>query len=366
MEIKKIETVLTREGNTPGVSQSLFVKVHTNSGITGLGEVGTWGHLNSVDHFINSIKHKYLGRDPLKREYHMQRILNENYFDGSIIMGAVSAIDIALWDITGKFFDTPVYQLLGGQRRDKVRAAVHPYAEDTKELIKECSIAVEEGFTAIGVLDPFLYSQDITNKYESLKINNAVERVRKCREAVGYDIDLCIDIHRKLSLSGSLDFGHEVSEYKPLYLEDPLPPTSIESMTTLGEKLPTPLATGERLYRIQDFKNLMRKGSIPYIRPDIGLCGGITQVQKIISIAEAQDVQVIPHTFSPVNTAISLQIDAVMNNVPLQDFPYKPSEGVVRNENIVDDPPEWKDGFLLIPDKPGIGIELDETQIKSR
>jgi len=351
LKITAVETV--------PVDRYLFVRVHTNEGLTGLGESGTWGFLEASEKVIETCRRYLLGQDPLRIEHHFQYLYRSTHFSGSAIMGALSAIDIALWDIAGKYFGAPCYQLLGGKCRDKARVYYHVFGDTKEKLIQGCVAAKKEGFTAVGHLTPFLdESRDVPYfKTYADKIQDAVDTVRRYREAVGNEIDLCLEIHRRLTPAEAVTLAQGIEPYHPFFYEDPILPDNVEAMALLAQKIRIPIATGERFFTMQQFATLLERGAVQYIRPDVCLCGGLTNSKKIAALAEAHYAQVVPHNpLSPVSTAACVQLAACIPNFALQEYPrgeHEPPKseivrGALRQEN----------GFLLIPDAPGIGVEL--------
>src|SRR4051812_47274712 len=193
MKITAIETI--------PVDRYLFVQVHTDEGIVGLGESGTWGFLEASAQVVETFKRYLIGQDPLRIEHHWNYLYRWSHFRGAAIMGAISAIDIALWDIAGKHFGVPVYQLLGGRVRDLARVYCHAYGQTRQQLVEACRQAKAAGFTAIGHLTPFLDEPTTVPYYRThaAKMAEAIDAVRLYREAVGNDVDLCIEIHRRLT-----------------------------------------------------------------------------------------------------------------------------------------------------------------------
>lgn len=277
-------------------------------------------------------------------------------------MGAISAIDIALWDIAGKFYGVPVYKLLGGKCRDKARVYYHVYGKTTEELVEGCINAKQMGFTAIGHLTPFLDTprgESYPFESHSLKIRTAIDRVRQYREAVGDEVDLCIEIHRRLKPHEAIVLAQGIQEFHPLFYEDPTLPENFDSMALVAEHVDIPIATGERLNNLQEFAMLLQRKAVNYVRPDVCMCGGITSAKKIAAMAEAFDVDVVPHNpLSPVSTAACIQIAACIPNFAIQEYPK--GEGESPRINIVKSAIELKNGFLTIPEAPGIGAELIE------
>jgi galactonate dehydratase len=351
MKITKIETL--------PVDRYLFVKVHTNEGITGLGESGAWGFLEASEQVVEVFKRYLIGQDPLRMEHHWQYLYRSSHFRGSAIMGALSAIDIALWDIAGKYFGVPCYQLLGGRCRDKVRVYGHVTGGTKEALVKGCVEAKKRGFTAVGHLTPFLdESRDVPYfKTHADKMDDAIETVRRYREAVGNEVDLCLEIHRRLTPAEAVVLAQGIEPFHPFFYEDPILPDNLDEMEAVAKKIRIPIATGERLLNIQEFEMLLKRDAVQYVRPDICLAGGLTHCKKIAALAEAHYVGVVPHNpLSPVSTAACVQLAACIPNFALQEYPG--GEDRPPKSEIVKGALKLEKGFLIVPDAPGIGVEL--------
>jgi galactonate dehydratase len=346
------------------IDNYLFVKVFTDAGITGLGESGAWGFLEASGAAIESFKKYLIGQDPLRIEHHWQYIYRSSHFTGAAIMGAISAIDIALWDIAGKYFGVPCYELLGGKTRNKARVYYHVLGDTKEKLIQGCIDAKKMGFTAVGHLTPFLDdSRDIPYfKTYVDKIQDAIDTVRRYREAVGNEVDLCIEIHRRLTPAEAVSLAEGIAKYTPFFYEDPILPDNLEAMDFIARKITIPIATGERFFTMQQFETLLERGAVQYIRTDICLAGGLTNCKKIAALAEAHYVQVVPHNpLSPVSTAACVQLAACIPNFALQEYPK--GENEPPKSEIVKSVLKLEKGFLIVPDAPGIGVELaDDAQ----
>jgi galactonate dehydratase len=346
------------------VDRYLFVQVHTDEGLVGLGESGAWGYLEASGQVVEDFSRYLIGKDPLRIEHHWQYLYRCMHFRGAAIMGALSAIDIALWDIAGKYFGVPVYQLLGGKCRNKARVYYHVFGSSKEELIQGCVAAKEEGFTAVGHLTPFL-DEARTKPYfktHADKIRDAVQTVRAYREAVGNEVDLCIEIHRRLEPAEAIALGRGIEPYHPFFFEDPIRPDSFDAMAEVARHIDIPIATGERLHTIHEFEMLLTRDAVQYVRPDVCLAGGITHAKKIAALAEAHYAQVVPHNpLSPVSTAACIQLAACIPNFALQEYPR--GEGEPPKSEIVRSTLELEDGFLVVPDAPGIGVELNEEAL---
>ena len=353
MKITAVEALL--------IDRYLFAKVHTDEGITGLGESGAWGHLEASEAAIKKFGRYLVGQDPLRIEHHSQYMYRFSHFRGAAIMGAISALDIALWDIAGKHFGVPVYQLMGGKTRDKARVYYHVFGDTKEKLIQGVKDAKAKGFTAVGHLTPFLdESKDVPYfKTHVDKIRDAIETVGAYREAVGDSVDLCIEIHRRLTPAEAIALARGIEQYHPLFYEDPILPENFDAMGLVANQISIPIATGERLHSIHEFEMLLKRGAVQYVRPDVCLAGGLTHSKKIAAIAEAHYVGVVPHNpLSPVSTAACLQLAACIPNFAIQEYPT--GESQPPKSEIVKGAARVENGFLIIPDAPGIGVELAE------
>jgi len=341
-------------------SKYLFIKLHTDEGITGIGEVGVWGFLDAAEGALNKLKGYIIGKDPFQIEHHWQYMYRSMYFRGSVIMSAISAIDIALWDIKGKALGVPVYELLGGKCRHKVRSYAAVFEFTAEKMAEGCKALKEKGFNAARLMitgDMRKTHNELKDDIFYSKVENYVEMVKQCREAVGNDFDLCLEVHRSLNPSEAIAFARAVEKYRPLFIEDPIAPDNIDVMADVARSINIPISTGERYINIQEFEMLMARKGARYLRPDLCALGGITPSKKVAAMAEANYVGIIPHNpLGPVSTAACLQLDACIPNFTIQEFPsfYEAGdEGKMLKEPLV-----VENGHIIIPDKPGIGIEL--------
>jgi galactonate dehydratase len=348
------------------VDQYLFVKVFTDEGLTGLGESGAWAFLEASAAAVETFKRYLIGQDALRIEHHWQTMYRAYHFRGAAIMGAISAIDIALWDIAGKYFNVPSYQLFGGKCRDKARVYYWVRGATTESLVQGCIDAKKKGFTAVGHLTPFLDSPREEPYFEThvQKMQRAIDRVRQYRQAVGDEVDLCIEIHRRLSPAEAIVLARGIEQFHPLFYEDPVLPDNFDSMALVAEHINIPIATGERLTTVQEFEMLLCRNAVHYIRPDVCLCGGLSHSKKIAAVAEAHNALVVPHNpLSPVSTAACIQLAACIPNFALQEYPSAERKPYL--SEIIKSAVKLEKGFLIIPDSPGIGVELaDDAQEK--
>lgn len=280
-------------------------------------------------------------------------------------MGGLSAIDIALWDIAGKHFGVPCYQLLGGKTRDKARVYYHVFGQTKDELVRGCIEAKKQGFTAVGHLTPFLDEpHDVPYfKTHADKMEDAIETVGRYREAVGNEVDLCVEIHRRLSPAEAIVLGRGIEKYHPFFFEDPVLPDNLDDMAYVAQHINIPIATGERIHTIFEFEMLLSRNAVQYVRPDVCLAGGLTHSKKIAALAEARHVGVVPHNpLSPVSTVACIHLAACIPNFALQEYPR--GEGQPPKSEMVKGTLKIENGFLTIPDAPGLGIELAEDAAK--
>ena len=342
----------------------LFVHVYTDAVIVGLGEAGNWGFLSSTADAIRKFTPYLIGKDPFRAEDISQNLYRAVYFRGSVIMSAISAIDIALWDIKGKALGVPVYQLLGGKTREKVRAyaSVMTKPGSPAEMAEEYKKLQDLGFNAAKVFVNGKQKSDNNgfDEFYSGRIEDELEKVRVVREAVGPHFDLILEAHRGMTPPEAITFGNEVAKYRPMVLEDPVTPDNIDTMAWVASKIPVPISTGERYTNIREYEMLMQRHAAQYVRPDVCAVGGITASMKVAAIAEANDVLLIPHNpLGPVSTAACLQICAAIPNLGIQELPTFCLNGA--EDAMVEEPIRFEDGFLVIPEAPGIGVELSEN-----
>lgn len=341
-------------------SKYLFIKVHTDSGIYGTGEVGAWGYLDGCIGVLKKFEDYLIGKDPFQIEHHWQYLYRSMYFRGSILMSALSAVDIALWDIKGKALGVPVYELLGGKCRNKVRSYEAVFKFTPEDIAQRCVELKESGFDAARLMitgDIRLKQATRRSNVYNAKVADYIAIVKAVREAVGDDFDMILECHRSMDPMEALAFAKGVEEYRPLFLEDPIPPDSPEAMADIASRTNIPVATGERFINIQEFETVFQKRAAKYVRPDVCALGGLTPSKKVAAMAEANYGKIVPHNpLGPVSTAACLQLDAAIPNFAIQEFPSFYHQG--SEAEMTKEPLEEDRGYILIPDRPGIGIEL--------
>jgi galactonate dehydratase len=276
-----------------------------------------------------------------------------------VVQGALSAIDIALWDIKGKRLGVPIHDLLGGSTRDRVRCYMHVAGDTIDDLAADARAKVDAGFTAVR-FDPF--GRDFPRYHSYSKwADEAVRAVAAVRDAVGPDVDICVEIHRQMSPAESIWLGRRLEQFSPFFYEDPMLPDSPAIMSDVQEQCNIPIATGERFTTIFEYQQLLETKATSYVRPDVCLCGGLSGCKKVAGMAEAHHIKVIPHNpLSPVSTAACVQLDASIPNFALQEYT---GEAEPPKSDLLVEPLELKDGYLTVPEGPGLGIELNEAAL---
>jgi galactonate dehydratase len=334
------------------VDRCLLVRVHTDEGLVGTGEAGLWAHHRLVYEAIIDLADYYVGRDPALIEHHFQAVSRDTHFEGAALSAALSGIDIALWDILGKAVGRPVYQLLGGKCRDKVRVFANVSGNSLAERAASARAAVAQGYTSLRTTPFFAgWEQQTPTQY----IGSAVAIAAAIREAVGDTIDLGLEIHRNLGPDEAILLARELAPLRILYYEDPVAPESLEALRYVARHVNLPIATGERCYNLYQFKELLDTGTVAQIRPDLSLAGGFTQCKKIAALAEAAFVGIFPHLMgSVVNLAAYTQFGAAIPNYLLME-----GQASLLHE-LVEEPLLPENGFITAPDRPGIGVELRE------
>jgi galactonate dehydratase len=351
MKIEAVDAIAT--GFVPR-GANLVVRITTDTGITGLGQTGGWGYPLAVAEVVQALRSVLIGEDPdnIERLWHvMYRV---RAFRGNLLSAAVAALDNALWDIKGKHLGVPVWQLLGGAARDRIRLHALLKGETPDDIARAVRGAADAGFTAVK-FDPIRPGfADLTMPQ---LIRSAMEMAQAARDEVGEDVDLIFDLHRKFDAHQAPVVCNELAKTGPLYIEDPMQIDSIKAQAQVCGRIGAPVAFGERLSSIWEFSDLLSYDQPVVVRPDLGLSGGISQVRKIAAIAEAQHCGVSPHNFlGPGITAPTAHLCAsIPNLITMEYLPYDedPLAGAIQTTL------RRVGGYLELPQAPGLGIELN-------
>lgn len=342
----------------------IFVKISTDEGIDGWGEMVSGTKTKTVVAGAYELGERIIGRNPFEIERIWQELHRSFFRGGPINATIISGIEMALWDIKGKALNVPVYELLGGAARDRIMVYSWIGGDRPDDVAREAIDRRDRGFKAIkmNATEELHY----IDSYD--KIQGVVDRVKSIREAVGEDFGIAVDFHGRVHKPMAKVLAKALEPYHPMFLEEVVLPENEEAFREVANHVVTPLATGERLYTRWEFKKLLTEGAIDIIQPDIALCGGILETRKIAAMAEAFDVAVAPHApYGPIALAATLQVDVCTPNVFIQEqslgIHYNKGFDLldfVKNKEIF----QYKDGYLDIPTKPGLGIEIDEELVE--
>jgi galactonate dehydratase len=280
---------------------------------------------------------------------------------GMAITGALSAIDQALWDIRGKHFEAPVWQLLGGKVRDRVRAMFVLGYGPLDEIISQAKGAAAEGYSAVKVL---LFQKEHHLMRHGARLKDLVERAHAIREAIGWEIDIGVELHRNMVPGEAIALIRELEAIRPLFIEDPIVPDSVLAFGEVAEKVRVPMAAGERTTTIWEWREYVEAAGIHHLRADVGVCGGITHMKKICALAEAHHQGIIPHSVpnGPVAVAAHVQLGVSVPNWEVQE--HRPQDRPPFNQAVKKIIP-IVNGFFEPPEAPGLGVELDEEGLKN-
>ena len=343
----------------------IFCKVSTDEGIVGWGEMISGTKTRTVVEGTKELADRIVGRDPFEIERLWQE-LHRSFFRGGPINGTiVSGLEMALWDIKGKAFDVPVWQLLGGRARDRIRVYSWVGGDRPSDVANEAMDRLSRGFRAIkmNAVEELHY----VDTYD--KVKSAVDRIASIRDVCGDDIEVGIDFHGRVHRPMAKVLANALVPYHPMFIEEPVLPENWESFASLAAEVPIPIATGERLYTRWEYKRLLVQGAVDIVQPDVSMCGGILEARKIIGMAEAFDVAAAPHApYGPIALAATLQVDVCSPNVFIQEQ----SLGIHNNQgfDLLDfiqnkDVFEFTDGYIRVPTEPGLGLVMDEEKIQA-
>ena len=361
MKITGIKTNIFSSRHSNAKRNWLIVRIQTDEGIEGIGESSMLSSDPIVESLIQEWSENYLvGKDPLAGQVHWTRLHQDNLGRGGRLYSTVlSGIDIALWDLRGKILGVPVYQLLGGPFRNKLRVYANGWYTNpaSPELIaEEAKKVVEMGYTAMK-FDPFGKIAYTTISPEEAQLS--VDRVAAVREAVGPNVDILIEVHARFNVYTAVGLAKRMEQYRPFWYEEPVSQENTNEMRQVRDRINIPVATGERLYLKFPFFDLVKNEAVDILQPDICNAGGITELHKIGSMAEAQHVMMAPHnTNSAVGTVASFHLDTAMPNFLIQEYHaefYEP-----HYFQVVQGLPRQKDGYVNLPEGPGLGISLDD------
>ena len=350
MKITKLETFFVKP-------RWLFLKMHTDEGISGWGEPIVEGWARTVATAVQDMGRYLIGQDPRRIEHHWQAVYRGGFYRGGpVLVSALSGIEQAMWDITGKSLGVPVHQLLGGAVREKVRVYAHVGGKDAAAYAQTARERVAAGFTAIkGSL--FGAARFVEN---GAFVDEMVARMAAMREAVGEGVDIGIDFHGRVGPALAVQLIKELEPLRPMFVEEPCLPENVDALARIAHGTTVPIATGERLFTRWGFREVLEKGAASVLQPDVSHAGGIFEVRKIAAMAEAYFAAIAPHCpLGPISLAAGLQVDACTPNFLCQ-------EQVSLGEGYLKQPFVVKDGHVPVPQGPGLGIEVDEKALAGK
>ncbi|WLD94116.1 galactonate dehydratase [Alkalihalobacillus sp. AL-G] len=343
----------------------LFLKIDTDSGITGWGEPIVEGRASTVEACVQELSDYLIGKDPLRIEDHFQVLYRGGFYRGGpILTSAISGIEQALWDIKGKYYNMPVYEMLGGAARDKIRVYSWIGGDRPSDVAQAAKEKLDAGFTAVKMNA----TEELDYIDTGSKVEAVINSVASVREVVGKDFGIGIDFHGRVHKTMAKILVRELEPYRPMFIEEPVLPENNEALREIARYTTTPIATGERQYTRWGFKQILMDGYVDIIQPDVSHAGGILELKKIAAMAEAFDVSVAPHCpLGPIALASCLQLDACTPNSIIQEqslgIHYNKGKDLLdylKNPGVF----KYKDGYVNIPEGPGLGIEVDEERVK--
>lgn len=342
----------------------LFLKIDTDQGLSGWGEPIVEGRADAVRAAVEEFEKYLIGKDPMRIEDHWQVMYRSGFYRGGPeTMSAIAGIDQALWDIKGKAYNAPVYELLGGACRDKLRVYRWIGGDRPSDIQAAALEARSQGYSAVK-----MNATEELHYIDSFKKVEAVcQRVAAIRDALGYDLDVAVDFHGRVHKAMAKVLAKELDAFHLMFIEEPVLPQNNEALREIARYTSTPISTGERMFSRWDFKNLLQDGYVDIIQPDLSHAGGISECKKIAAMAEAYDVAVAPHCpLGPVALSACVQLDICTPNVFIQEQ----SLGIHYNKggdllDYIKDPSifQYKDGYIELLQGPGLGVEVNEEAL---
>lgn len=357
MKITAVNTYLVRP-------RWCFVEIETDQGISGWGEPVLEGHAGAVKSSVDEMKSYLIGADPSRIEDIWATLYRARFYrGGGVLMSAIAGVDQALWDIKGKAFGAPVYQLTGGACRDKMRVYSWVGGDRPADVSEAAKEKQQEGFTAIKM--NATEELQFIDSYD--KIDAVLERVAAIRESCGKYFGIAIDFHGRVHKPMAKILAKKLEEFDPMFIEEPVLCENMELFREIAANCTIPIATGERLFSRYDFKRLLQAGGVDIIQPDLSHAGGLTEVKKIAAMAEAYDVALAPHCpLGPIALAACLQLDATCYNAVIQEqsigIHYNVGKSVldyVKNGQDF----AFADGYVQLPTLPGLGVEVNKELV---
>jgi galactonate dehydratase len=350
MKITNVEQFFPRK-------RTRLVKVTTDEGLVGWGETTLEGRPKSTCAAVEEMADYLVGKDPLRIEHHWQHIYRSAFFRGGpVVMSALSGLDQALWDITGKYYNVPVYKLLGGAVRDRIRVYAHWGIRDLSDEGKAAARRRLEWLQSKGYT---AFKSGPGGKWRAHEppstIDAFVEKAYLMREWVGPEVELAFDFHGKMTPALAIEICHELKEMRPMFVEEPVPQENVDALKLVSDHVTFPIATGERLLTRWEFREIFEKQAVALIQPDGSHVGGISELKKVANMAEVYYMHIMPHcAIGPIAFAACLQVDAAVPNFLVQEqVDACLGAGLLKDDWVVED------GYIELPQGPGLGFEVN-------
>lgn len=345
----------------------IFLKLYTDEGVTGVGESGLSGQEQTVVAALRAMQTYLIGQNPLHIERHWRNLYHGSFWRGTALLSALGGVEMALWDIFGKVTGQPVVNLLGGPCRERVRCYTHISEATSGHTIEarvdEAQQAVADGWTALK-WDP-IPANHLT--LEPAEVRFVAEQVQAVRAAVGDDVEILVEAHGRLDPTTAIQVAAALEPYRPFFLEEPVPPDSLDALQKVADHVKIPLATGERIFTRYGYWPLLAQQCVDYIQPDVIHAGGLLECKKIAAMAEARYIGVAPHNPNgPIATAAALHLAANLPNFTILEMPADDYLWGARwRDEFLVDPSlvQVQAGYLDVPTAPGLGVELDEAAL---
>lgn len=352
MRITKLETLIVQP-------RWVFLKIHTDEGLVGLGEPTLENRAQTIVTAIKELEPYLIGKDPTRVVHHWQAMYKHAFYRGGpVLTSALSGVEHALWDLAGKAVGLPVYKLLGGPLRDRIKVYAHARGESTEEMITDARAKVAQGFLSLktGIRGGRPARIIETPGF----VDRVVERIGALRDAVGREIDIAIDFHGAISPQTAGILIKALEPIQPMFFEEIVQCQNVDVMADLARKTHIPIATGERLFTKWGYRELLEKGAASILQPDLSHAGGIFEGRLIAGMAEAHYAVIAPHCpLGPISLAAGLQLDAAIPNFLAQEQIHL-GEGYLKEPFVVED------GYISLPTGPGLGIELDDAAVTAK
>ncbi len=360
MKITEIEALpIARPGDSLAV---IVVMVKTDEGLTGIGEASLAGRGRGVIGIIDHARELLIGKDPAHIEHHWSEIVHGTFWStGQVVMSGVAGIDVALWDLKGKRLGAPVYDLLGGPTRRKVRVYRHLTSNSIEEAVEDALQWKERGFTALRYAPFKALDEHAMNNWDpGLSIRATIKGTEALRTALGDDVELLFDAHTMFSPSETITLARALEPYQLFFYEDPIRPFNAQSLRMVRAKTNLPLATGEQFSHKWEFQGLIEEELVDYLRIDVAHAGGITEAKKILAAGEMHGQRsALHHATSPLNGMACLHLDCAIPNFGIQEWVEFPGF-----EAVFPNAPRSEDGYVALPEGLGLGLEFNEAEAR--